>query len=128
MNSAAIGAVLYANDHAQLAAFYRQALGLVPLESDSEHTRLRCGGFDLVVHQVAGHRAVSTTVAPPQRREHGAIRLIFSVPDVNASRAAALSLGGQVDEQPPRWAAVDSPLRLGHDPEGNVFQVQPQAR
>ena len=98
------------------------------LETDSDHSRLRCegGGFELVVHRVAGHRE-GTHTYPLQRREHGAIRLIFSVPDVDASRAVALSLGGQIDGHPPRWAAVDSPLRLGHDPEGNVFEVQPQA-
>jgi predicted enzyme related to lactoylglutathione lyase len=125
MTSAMVAAVVYAKDQARVAAFYRAVLGLMPRESDQDHTRLGCGGFDLIVHRTLGNSTSTANVLPQQRREHGAIRLIFSVADVDACRVAAVALGGEIDNHPPAWAQPGSNLRLGHDPEGNVFQVQP---
>ena len=127
MTSTMVAAVIYAKDHAGVAAFYRDVLGLMPRESDPDHTRLECGGFDLIVHRIPGNSTSTANVLPQQRRERGVIRLIFSVADVDACRVAAAALGGEIDNHPPPWAQPGSNLRLGHDPEGNVFQVQPNA-
>jgi predicted enzyme related to lactoylglutathione lyase len=127
MASAMVAAVVYAKDHTGVAAFYRDVLGVTPRESDADHTRLDCGGFDLIVHRVPGNGASTANVPAPQRRERGAIRLIFSAADVDACRVTAATLGGEIDNHPPPWAQPGSKLRLGHDPEGNVFQVQPNA-
>jgi predicted enzyme related to lactoylglutathione lyase len=127
MTSAMVAAVVYAQDQARVAAFYRDVLGLVPGESDPDHSRLACGGFDLIVHRLPGTSTSTANVLPQQRRERGAIRLIFSVADVDACRVAAAARGGEIDNHPPPWAQPGSNLRLGQDPEGNVFQVQPNA-
>jgi predicted enzyme related to lactoylglutathione lyase len=127
MASAMVAAVVYAKDLAGVAVFYRDVLGVMPRESDPDHIKLDCRGFDLIVHRVPGNVTRIANVPLPQRRERGAIRLIFSVADVDACRVAAAALGGEIDNHPPPWAQPGSNLRLGHDPEGNVFQVQPNA-
>ena len=124
MSVSAVSAVLYAKDQAKVAAFYRDTLGLPRTTSEADHTILACGGFDLVIHQTPRPIVDTVTItAPPKRRDGGAIRLNFTVNSVAAARQIAASLGGQVDDTPPAWAPGGAKLRLGHDPEGNVFLV-----
>ncbi len=125
MAAGIVGAVLYTKDHVRVAAFYRDVLGLLEGERDADHSRLDCGGFDLIVHRIAGSGTTeNASGASSHRRELGPIRLIFRVADVEACRAAAARMGGQLDDQPPPWAPVGSSVRLGQDPEGNVFEVR----
>lgn len=122
MNVTHVRAVLFAKHLDKVAAFYVGALGFERVSGDRDHTILRCDDFDLVVHQIP--KAIADTIAiadPPKRRTSGAIRLDFPVGSVDDARKRARSLGGDVDDAPPPWAARDTRFFLGYDPEGNQF-------
>lgn len=117
-----VRAVLFAKDLEKTAAFYSGALGFERRSGDREHAVLGCGGFELVVHQMP--KAIADTIAiknPPERRTSGAVRLDYPVASVAEARRLARSLGGDVDDEPPPWAARDANFFFGHDPEGNQF-------
>ena len=118
-----VSAVLFARDHRIVSNFYVRALSARVTREDAEHADLDCGGFRLVVQRIPDAIAKAVVVTdPPRRRESGAVRLDFTIVDIAKSRSDARSLGGQIDDQPPPWAAgVD--FYLGYDPEGNVFGV-----
>lgn len=128
METASVSAVLFAKDLKKVAAFYAQALGMTCTRSDEQHVMLNCRGFELIVHQIPQHLADGIVIQqPPIRREDGAIRLTFPVQSVVATRRLARSLGGEVDDAPPAWAAAGANVFLGYDPEGNVFKVREHA-
>jgi hypothetical protein len=128
MSVSTVTAILFAKDLAKVAGFYRGALGVTPTTSDANHTILSCGGFDLIIHQIPHPMADSIVITiPPKRCETGTIRLNFTINSVTAARQVAASLGGEVDETAPVWAAPGAKGRLGHDPEGNVFFVDESA-
>jgi predicted enzyme related to lactoylglutathione lyase len=129
MASCEVSAVLFAKDHARLAAFYRDALGFVFTGGDEDHSVLNCSGFDLIVHQIPKHLLDEPKVeGVPTPRKHGAFRLNVPVDSIETARSRAASLGGQVDDVPPPWAAPDGNIYLGHDPEGNVFKLSQRGR
>jgi predicted enzyme related to lactoylglutathione lyase len=124
-----VSAVLFVKDHAKVAKFYHEALGLLRIAGDDEHSILLCGDFELVVHQMPEIYLPGIEDQLPVRRQKGRIRLDFPVDDIDRVRSTAARLGGQVDELPPAWAPRrDSNFRLGHDPEGNVFKLSERAR
>lgn len=116
-----VSAVVFAKDHRRVSNFYVHLLSARVTREDAEHADLDCGGFRLVVQRIPDAIATAVVVSnPPRRRENGAVRLDFMIRDIAKSRADARSLGGEIDDQPPPWAAgVD--FYLGYDPEGNVF-------
>lgn len=117
-----VSAVLLAKDLRKVAAFYTRVCSAQVMHEDAHHVDLDCGGFRLIVHQIPEHYAKAVIITdPPQRREHGAVRLDFPIADVAQSRGVARSLGGEIDDRPPPWAGNDTSFHLGHDPEGNVF-------
>lgn len=123
-----VRAVLFAKDQNKVAAFYVGALGFVRASGDGDHTILRCGGFELVVHQIP--RAIADGIvisSPPARRTSGVLRLDYPVASVAESRRLAPSLGGHIDDAPPPWAARDAGFFFGYDPEGNQFGVSGRA-
>jgi catechol-2,3-dioxygenase len=123
-----VSAVLFAKDHAKVARFYREALGLICTASDDDHSVLNCNGFDLVVHQIPKQHLEESNQEMPVRRGNGRVRLDFPVDSIEAARSIAATLGGRVDDLPPAWAASDANFYLGHDPEGNVFKLSERAR
>lgn len=118
-----VSAVLFAKDHRRVSSFYVQVCSARVTREDAEHADLDCGGFRLVVQRIPDAIAKAVVVSdPPRRRESGAVRLDFTIRDIAKSRSDARSLGGEIDDQPPPWAAgVD--FYLGFDPEGNVFGI-----
>lgn len=128
MESSVLAAVVYARDAQALARFYGGMLGASVRDSGPDHATIDCGGFDLVLHRATGAGVTPPAAEHPGRREHAVIRLAFSVADMAACRAAAAAWGGVVDEQAPLWAGADSVIRLGHDPEGNVFELREASR
>lgn len=117
-----VRAVLFAKDFQRVAAFYIGALGFLRASGDREHTILRCDGFELVVHQIPKPIADTIVIAdPPERRVRSSMRLDYPVASVEEARKLARSLGGDVDEAPPPWAARDANFFFGYDPEGNQF-------
>ena len=124
MAATRVKAVLFAKDFGRVAAFYVGALGFTRESGGSGHAVLRCDGFELVVHQIP--KAIADTIVianPSKRRTEGVVRLDYPVADVNEARRLARSLGGDVDEAPPPWAARDADFFFGYDPEGNQFGV-----
>lgn len=121
---AEVSAVLFAQDHGRVARFYREALGLARVEGDESYTVLRCGDFEMVVHQVPeAYLGDRDHEEAPARRETGRIRLDFPVDSIDTARSVADRLGGCIDDAPPAWAPGNADFRLGHDPEGNVFRI-----
>lgn len=124
-----VSAVLFAEDHAKVATFYREALGLDFTTGDADHSVLSCDGFELVVHRIPGHHVTESGGGKgPARRAEGRIRLDFPVDSIAAARTKAAELGGAVDDAPPPWAPPDASFYLGHDPEGNVFKLSERGR
>lgn len=124
-----VRAVLFAKDAAALATFYHETLGLTPSTWQADHVVLSSLGFDLVVHQIPERLAQAVTLdAPPRRREQAAMKLCFPVENIERARAAAAALGGVLDPPASEWMDGDAATCLGHDPEGNVFQVRARAR
>lgn len=124
MEARSVRAVLFVKDLVKVTAFYAGALGMTRVSGDGDHTVLGCDGFELVVHQIPKPIADSIVIAqPPVRRVWGAIRLDFPVSSLGDTRRLARSLGGEVDDAPPAWAAPGTNLIFGHDPEGNQFGV-----
>ena len=120
-------AVLFARDAKQLTAFYATALELPIDHSDAVHAVLDAGGFKLIVHQIPSPIASSISITdPPQRREETAIRLNFIVDDVEKIRELAARHRGAIDAAAPAWASSSATIRLGYDPEGNVFAIDTQ--
>ncbi len=122
-----IRAVLFAKDLERVAGFYAGALGMACSTQDEHHAVLQHGAFELVIHRIPDHTGSGVEIwQPPKRRENGVLRLDFPVTSIAASRALAKSLGGDIDDVPPIWAAPGTDFFLGFDPEGNVFGVSQQ--
>jgi predicted enzyme related to lactoylglutathione lyase len=124
MSTSKVSAVLFAKDLPAVAAFYSTALGMRVVVSDEYHTRLDCFGFELVVHQIPRQIADGIVVErPPKRRTSSALRLDFPVQDLAEARRRARSLGGDIDDTPPKWAEPNAGFYFGYDSEGNQFGV-----
>ena len=119
-----VSAVLFAKDAASLTRFYQETLGLTLTRREDTHAVLSCPGFDLVVHQIPRAIADGITIErPPRRRELAAIKLSFPVESLERVRSVAAPLGGLLDPATTEWSDDGAATCMGHDPEGNVFQV-----
>jgi len=128
MGSSNVSAVLFVKELKRVAEFYIQALGMNCSFNDDHHCVLNCSGFELIVHQIPKPIADHVIIqSPPRRRVEGAIRLNFPVRSIEQTRRIARSLGGELDDAPPPWAAPDSNIFLGYDPDGNVFAASEHA-
>jgi predicted enzyme related to lactoylglutathione lyase len=124
MRRSRVSAVLFAKNLATMSQFYRETLRLKVTRHEADHTILSSSGFDRIVHQIPRHIADSITLdRPPRRRELAAIKLGFPVRDIARTRAIAESLGGELDPPSAEWSDGRTITCMGHDPEGNVFQV-----
>ena len=124
MAASSVRAVLFVKDLGAATAFYIGALSLTRVAGDTDHAILECDGFELVVHQIPKPIAETIVItSPPVRRVWGALRLDFPVASIADARGLARSLGGDVDDAPPPWAARDAGFFFGYDPEGNQFGV-----
>jgi predicted enzyme related to lactoylglutathione lyase len=124
-DSPAVGAVLFAKDLQRVAAFYAALLSLTPRLSGPDLVVLDGAGFQLVVHPIPKKIAASITITqPPARRTDLPIKMFVAVASLDAARAVAGALGGEMN--PPKGEFEARGLRMcdGHDPEGNVFQLR----
>lgn len=113
-------AILFVKDMGRMLAFYRNAMGLAPLQQEAveEWAELDAGGTSLALHAIPVEWAKEITLtSPPRRRDTAPVKLVFVVPDLEAERARLVSLGVSMSEIR-AWGACD-----GVDPEGNVFQI-----
>ena len=115
------GAILFVKDLAGMTAFYREVLGLDPVEDTQpeDWVEFRDGGAArFALHAIpAGIAAGIRIESPPRPREQSAAKLTFDVQDVEATLAKLEALGLPLLRRP--WGAIDAV-----DPEGNVFAVR----
>ena len=113
------GAMIFVKDLPRMTAFYRDILGLQPVEE----TRLPDwvefhGEAQFALHAIPAAIAAGITIeSPPRPREQGATKLTFTVTDVDATLAAIEGMGLRLLKRP--WGGVEAV-----DPEGNVFALQ----
>lgn len=113
------GAMLFVKDLPRMTAFYRDVLGLRPIEE----TRLADwiefhGAAEFSLHAVPASIAAGISIdSPPRPREQGGTKLTFVVDDVETTLAAIDAMGLPLLKRP--WGAVEAV-----DPEGNVFALR----
>jgi catechol 2,3-dioxygenase-like lactoylglutathione lyase family enzyme len=112
--------MLFVKDLPRMTAFYRDILGLQPVEETRlpDWVEFR-GDARFSLHAIPAAIAAGITIeSPPRPREQGATKLTFLVADVEAALAAIERLGLPLLRR--SWGAVDAV-----DPEGNVFALRP---
>jgi catechol 2,3-dioxygenase-like lactoylglutathione lyase family enzyme len=112
------GAMLFVQDLPRMTAFYRDVLGLHPIEE----TRLPDwvafhGGARFSLHAIPAAIAAGISIEwPPRPREQGGVKLTFAVANVESTLASIEGMGLPLLRR--AWGAVDAV-----DPEGNVFAL-----
>lgn len=125
LNTPAAGAVLYAKDMEQVAAFYAAVLDLRTAVRDFEHIRLEGSALELVVRQVLAPLAAQIAISsPPARRENAAIKPVFFVPSLAQARTTAAVHRGALNGSEREWMYESCRVCDGVDPEGNVLQFR----
>lgn len=120
---ASAGLFVYASDMERVAKFYEAVLGMVRLKATHELIILENQSVQLLVHAIPAPIAATITIAnPPKLREDTALKFFFSVPSIEAARATARSLGGDVHAQ--QWRGPGFLVCNANDPEGNIFQIR----
>jgi predicted enzyme related to lactoylglutathione lyase len=122
------GAVLFAKDPQRVAAFYEALAGLKVTHSGKDIIVLESADSQLMVHPIPARIARTIKItAPPQRRGHAAVKLVFAVASIAQTRARAPALGGELNPPEQMFEARGFRGCDGHDPEGNVIQFREDA-
>lgn len=114
--------VVFVDDVARLAAFYRGVAGMTEVHTDQQHVVLEIPGFQLTIHALSTHDDRPDRGYPT--REDTYLKLCFPVADLAQARAIASSLGGELWPVEREWEARGFRACDGRDPEGNVFQLR----
>lgn len=114
-------AMLFVVDLWRMEAFYRDVVGLKPVEATLREDWVEFetqGGAPFALHAIPGHIAAGVRVpSPPVPREQSSCKLTFAADDPAAERARLEGLGVMILDRPwGGWEVVD--------PEGNVFGVR----
>jgi catechol 2,3-dioxygenase-like lactoylglutathione lyase family enzyme len=112
-------AMLFVKDLAQMTAFYRDVIGLRPIEGTrrDDWIEFDAGGTSFTLHAIPQHIADTIPISsPPVARESQNCKLIFAAEDMDAERARLVAAGVPILLRP--WGGWDAV-----DPEGNVFGV-----
>lgn len=114
-------AVLYVRDVETLGAFYRQCVGLTPVESDRNYCKLQAD--DLVLWLVRARQAPAgdTDRGSPRPRSEVPVKLAFEVTSIEGVAGTIEACGGSV--APATWEFAGYHRRDATDPEGNVIQL-----
>lgn len=111
--------MLFVKDLERMTAFYRDVLGLEPIEETRLHNWLefKGDGVRFALHAVPTSIAAGITIeSPPRVRENGGTKLTFAVRDVDVTLQAVKAMGLPLLERP--WGETEAV-----DPEGNVFAL-----
>ena len=111
-------ALIFVRDLPQMQRFYRDLLGLAVLEECDGHARYGAADAALALHAIPPEHA--PTEDDGATREDGAIKLTFTVADVDGERARLVGAGVAMREP---WSWEGLRACDGVDPEGNVFQI-----
>jgi len=119
------GAVLFAKNVDQVAAFYSNVLGLIEANRADDHIVLESPGFQLVVHRIPPHGTPKLDGAvPPVRRANAPFKPVFFVPSLASIRVVAETHGGSMEPADKEWSFNSVLVCDGMDPEGNVIQFR----
>jgi catechol 2,3-dioxygenase-like lactoylglutathione lyase family enzyme len=113
------GAMLFVKDLPRMIAFYRDVLGLHPVEGSRLDDWLEFDGDGgrFALHAIPAQMAAGITIdSPPRAREQSATKLTFAVHDVDATLGKVEAMGLPLLKRP--WGEIEA-----LDPEGNVFAV-----
>ncbi len=114
-------AMLFVVDLPRMEAFYREVVGLEPIEATRQVDWVEFeteGGAPFALHAIPAHIAASIQVpSPPVPREQDSCKLTFATDDIGAELARLTGLGVMILHRP--WGGWDAV-----DPEGNVFGVR----
>lgn len=120
------GLFVYAKDKERLCRFYEAVAGMARLHETPELSVLESPDIQLLVHGMPADIAAGITITtPPAKREDTALKFFFTVASLDAARAAAAKLGGEVWCE--NWRGPGFIVCNAMDPEGNVFQVREMA-
>ena len=110
------GAMLFVKDLPRMEAFYRDVLGLTPIE-ETRHPdwiEFRQAGARFSLHAIPDEIARDMAARPASPRAADPAKLSFHVSDLPAATARIEAAGAQILLRP--WGAIDAV-----DPEGNVI-------
>lgn len=120
-----VAAVMFVDNVDRMSAFYQGVAGMTAMHADDEHVVLEAAGFQLIVHAIPAAYANDASAYP--LREDGCIKLCLPVTSIDAARAVAVGLGGELWPPEREWEARGVRVCDGRDPEGNVFQLRQNA-
>ena len=115
------GAMLFVKDLDRMTAFYRDVLGLQPVEDTRRENwvEFKGDGARFSLHAVPSAIAREIRIdAPPRPREQSSAKLTFAVQNVDATLERIEQMGLPLLRRP--WGGTEAV-----DPEGNVFAVSP---
>ncbi len=105
--------------------FYQRLFQLKVEQSELDHVVLGSSTLQLAIVQVPASIAATIHIAdPPVRRTQAPVKLVFDVESISAARGAVLNLRGGIDPTQSEWIFQGHRVCDGHDPEGNVVQLQ----
>ena len=109
------GAMVFVVDLAAMEAFYRDAVGFVPVEDTrlDDWVEFDTGETRFALHAIAASMGATASPAP---REKAGCKLILTVADLTAARERLVAAGATILDRP--WGGWDFA-----DPEGNVVGV-----
>ena len=109
------GAMLFVVDLAAMEAFYRDAVGFVPVEDTrlDDWVEFDTGETSFALHAIPPSIGATASPAP---RETAGCKLILTVADLAAARERLVAAGATILDRP--WGGWDFA-----DPEGNVVGV-----
>ena len=114
------GAMLFVKNLGEMTAFYRDVIGLRPIEETRREDWIEfdAGGARFALHAIPPNIAeILETTAPPSAREEQSHKLIFAADDADAEKERLAAAGVTILERP--WGGWDVV-----DPEGNVLGVR----
>jgi catechol 2,3-dioxygenase-like lactoylglutathione lyase family enzyme len=113
-------AMLFVKDLERMTAFYRDVMGLMPVEATRMEDWVEFEGdpVHFALHAIPAAIAKDIHVPdPPEPREHGSCKLTFTVDDLDVEEARLTVRGVMILRRP--WGAWDVV-----DPEGNVLGMR----
>jgi len=113
------GAMLFVKDLPGMTGFYRDVLGMRPVEETRQPDWVEFhGDVQFSLHAIPAAIAAGISIdSPPRAREQSATKLTFVVQDVEATLASIEGMGLPLLRRP--WGGVEAV-----DPEGNVFALR----